>query len=120
MVTPLLSLDTNHRIEAYFNAHWLHQQLALYNAEYVMRFADRLYKRFFNDGVLTPGGVRAGTTSAAQLDPAIIAESARWGDSVATPRPRRMAHRCRRDSTFHHKPRQHGAHPGKGHRLRQQ
>ena len=37
----------------YFNPQWLHQQLAA-NAEYKMRFADHVYKHFFNDGVMTP------------------------------------------------------------------
>ncbi|MDZ7371904.1 MAG: CotH kinase family protein, partial [candidate division KSB1 bacterium] len=37
----------------HFNPQWLHQQLTA-NAEYRLRFADRVYKHFFNDGPLTP------------------------------------------------------------------
>ena len=68
----------------YFNPQWLHQQLAA-NAEYRMRFADHVYKRFFNDGVMTPGAA-AGLLSARRdtIDLAVIAESARWGDAKVT------------------------------------
>jgi hypothetical protein len=68
----------------YFNPQWLHQQLAA-NAEYRMRFADHVYKHFFNDGVMTPQ-VAAGLLSARKdtIDLAIIAESARWGDAKVT------------------------------------
>ncbi len=47
-----------------------------------MRFADRVYRYFFNDGLLTASmsqnRIRA---RAEQIELAIIAESARWGDS---------------------------------------
>ena len=51
------------------------------NAEYRMRFADRLQKHFFNGGALTPEATKARWMKFANvLDRAIIAESARWGN----------------------------------------
>ncbi len=73
----------------HFNPQWLHDQL-MANAEYRTRFADHVYKHFFNDGVMTPEGA-AGLLSARKdtIDLAVIAESARWGDTkVAKPRTR--------------------------------
>ena len=50
-------------------------------AEYRLRFADRLQKFFFNDGALTPAAnIARYEALAAEIDQAIIAESARWGD----------------------------------------
>ncbi len=50
--------------------------------EYRMRFADRVYKHFFNDGVLTPKACTDRFMARVhQVEMAIIAESARWGDS---------------------------------------
>ena len=73
----------------YFNPQWLHQQLAT-NAEYKMRFADHVYRHFFNDGPMTPQATaRLLTARRDTIDVAIIAESARWGDAkVAKPRTR--------------------------------
>ena len=71
----------------YFNPQWLHQQL-MSHPEYKMRFADHVYRHFFNDGVMTPTAVaRLATARKDSIDLAIIAESARWGDTkVAKPR----------------------------------
>ncbi|MHC4744461.1 MAG: CotH kinase family protein, partial [Planctomycetota bacterium] len=64
----------------YFNPHWLHEQLANDNIDYRMKFADHVYKHYFNDGLLTVENARAAIQRrAAQIDMAIIAESARWG-----------------------------------------
>ncbi len=73
----------------HFNPQWLHQQLAA-NAEYKMRFADRVYECFFNDGAMTAESVtRLLLARKDTIDLAIIAESARWGDTkVAKPRTR--------------------------------
>ena len=70
-----------------FNPQWLHQQLTN-NPDYLVRFADRVYENFFNDGPLTPDAVTARLqTRRDQIEKAIIAESARWGDSkVSSPR----------------------------------
>ena len=63
------------------NPHWLHQNLVS-NPDYVMRFADRVQKHFFNGGALTPEACRKRLVERKQqIETAIIAESARWGDS---------------------------------------
>ncbi|MBN1482343.1 CotH kinase family protein [candidate division KSB1 bacterium] len=66
--------------QEHFNPQWLHQQLTE-NAEYRLLFADRVYRHFYDDGALTP---EANTDRLIfrkdQIDNAIIAESARWGD----------------------------------------
>jgi len=70
-----------------FNPQWLHQRLVAH-AEYRMRFADRAYEHFFNDGVLTPeAAVNLLWSRKGTIDLAIIAESARWGDAKVS-RPR--------------------------------
>jgi hypothetical protein len=64
-----------------FNPQWLHQQLAAHS-EYRLRMGDRAHKYFFNDGVLTQGqSTERLLKRAEQIEMAIIAESARWGDS---------------------------------------
>ncbi|MEP0841744.1 MAG: lamin tail domain-containing protein, partial [Phycisphaerae bacterium] len=69
-----------------FNPQYLHQKLAD-NAEYRLRFADHVHKHFFNNGVLTPqAATQRFLARTNQIQMAIIAESARWGDSkVSTP-----------------------------------
>jgi hypothetical protein len=85
MVNPLLSSDSRTFIEDSFNAHWLHERLTAH-PEYVMAFADRFYKHCFNDGVLTVENALARLDfRAQQIDKAIIAESARWGDQSIHP-----------------------------------
>ena len=57
------------------------QSRLLMNAEYRLRFADRIQKHMFNGGVLTPGmTVPLYQTLANLIEPALVAESARWGD----------------------------------------
>jgi len=69
----------------YFNPQWLHQELAG-NAEYRLAFADRVHKHFFNDGCLTPGKAEEQFLKRKnEINMAIIAESARWGDSKIHP-----------------------------------
>ncbi|MBN1895281.1 CotH kinase family protein, partial [bacterium] len=64
-----------------FNPQWLHQELCEH-PEYRLRFADRVYKHFFNGGALTEEANTARVYARReQIDQAIIAESARWGDS---------------------------------------
>lgn len=84
MVTPLTTGGAQFQ---YFNPHWMHEQLAASNSAYRQRFADRVYKHLFNDGILTPQRAKALIDArTAQFDRAIVAESARWGDSKrATP-----------------------------------
>lgn len=79
MVSPLTSGGA---FESFFNPHWMHEQLAQSNTEYRTQFMDRVYETLFNDGVLSPGQANALIDSrASEIDMAIIAESARWGDS---------------------------------------
>jgi hypothetical protein len=65
----------------HFNPAWLHLRLTE-NPEYLMEFADRVNKYLFNGGVLAEAAnVNRWMARADQIDLAIIAESARWGDS---------------------------------------
>ena len=58
----------------------LHQDLSA-NAEYRMRFADRVHRHLFNDGALSPAIAGALWRARSDLmDQAVVAESARWGD----------------------------------------
>ena len=69
----------------YFNPQWLHHKLTT-NAEYRMRFADRASLHLSNDGIFTPERARKSFDArAAEIDMAIIAESARWGDTKGSP-----------------------------------
>ncbi|MBN2009822.1 CotH kinase family protein [candidate division KSB1 bacterium] len=68
-----------------FHAQWLHFKLSD-NAEYRLRFADHVYRHFFNHGVVTPEKATALFMSRAkEIEMAIIAESARWGDTYHNP-----------------------------------
>jgi hypothetical protein len=59
----------------------LHNKLKA-NAEYRMHFADLVHKFFFNNGVLTyPNTADMLRARMAQIDRAIVGESARWGDT---------------------------------------
>jgi hypothetical protein len=58
----------------------LYQQLRQ-NAEFRIRYADHLHRHFFNGGALTPqAAADCWKMISSQIDLAIIAESARWGD----------------------------------------
>jgi hypothetical protein len=82
MVTPFTYAGAQLR---YFNPHWLHEQLITSNADYRMHFADHVYKHFFNNGLLTPSVSQALIRGRAdEIDMAIIAESARWGDVISS------------------------------------
>jgi len=68
-----------------FAPHWLHEQLVK-NPEYVRRFSDRMYEVFYNGGELDYANSLARVnTRADQVAEAMIAESARWGDTKANP-----------------------------------
>jgi hypothetical protein len=63
------------------NPQWIHQKLSE-NKKYRLRFADRVQKYFYNDGALTYGNnVKRLIARKNEIEYAIIAESARWGDS---------------------------------------
>lgn len=69
----------------YFNPQYLHQDL-LASAEYRQRFADRVQKHFFNGGVMTSSNnIARYTARMLQVEPAVYAESARWGDAQIDP-----------------------------------
>ena len=71
-----------------FNPQWLHQQL-MANAEYRIKFADRVQETFFNDGPLTTDNMLARwDLLKSQIDQAIIGEAARWGDAQSPNDPR--------------------------------
>ncbi len=71
--------------QEHFNPQWLHQQLTA-NAEYRLRFADRVYRHFFITKVLSPqANIDRLMKRKNQIDNAIIAESARWGDVLREP-----------------------------------
>jgi len=68
-----------------FAPHWLHEQL-VDNSDYVRRFADRLYAALYNDGPMAYENSLAQINyRAAQVDQAMVAESARWGDTKSNP-----------------------------------
>jgi hypothetical protein len=79
-----LFASTTVAIGALFNQSnplWMHTHL-MAHPEYRLRFADRVYRYFFNDGVLTPKACTDRFSARMhQIETAIIAESARWGDS---------------------------------------
>ena len=65
-----------------FNGHYLHEQLAESNSDYRQRFIDRLTGYLQPGGLLSPENVRSMLqTRADEINLAMIAESARWGDS---------------------------------------
>ncbi len=79
MVSPLTNGGSQFR---YFNPHWMHERLAQSNTEYRTRFADEVYRQFHHDGVLTDANAqRLLDSRAAEINLAMIAESARWGDA---------------------------------------
>ncbi|MDT8302279.1 MAG: lamin tail domain-containing protein, partial [Sedimentisphaerales bacterium] len=69
----------------HFNPAWLHLRLTDH-PEYLTKFADRVNKYFFNEGILTAEqNIQRWIDRAEQIDLAIIAESARWGDAKTHP-----------------------------------
>jgi hypothetical protein len=71
----------------HINPHWLHYRFTA-NSEYKMHFADHVHRYLYNNAVLTPTGATSLLKSRKeQIEFAIIAESARWGDAkYSTPR----------------------------------
>ena len=67
------------------NPQWVFKQLTS-NSEFRLKVADRIHKYFFNSGLLTPEQNRARLLRRkAQIDRAVVAESARWGDAKRSP-----------------------------------
>ena len=68
-----------------FHPQWIHYKLSA-NDNYRQRFTDRAYQLLANDGVFSPGKVRERLMQRInEIDTAIIAESARWGDTKNDP-----------------------------------
>ncbi|MFC1633767.1 FN3 associated domain-containing protein [Planctomycetota bacterium] len=68
-----------------FNPAWLHLRLTAH-PEYLMQFADRVNAYFWNGGLLTAApNIERWMARANQINLAIIAESARWGDAQRHP-----------------------------------
>lgn len=68
-----------------FNPQWLHFKMSK-NPEYKLRFMDRAFQQLNKGGFLTPEyTANLFKSRAAEIDQAIIAESARWGDSKTSP-----------------------------------
>ena len=64
-----------------FNPQYLHQEL-MANVEYRNAFADRVQEIYFNDGPLSTDNLLARFDAlVAEIDEAVVAESARWGDA---------------------------------------
>lgn len=67
-----------------FHPQWLHYKLSS-NTEYRIRFADHVYKHFFNQGCMTPQKATSLFLSRTkEIETAIIGESARWGNTTKT------------------------------------
>jgi len=67
---------------------WIHDRL-MANDEYKLRFADHIHKHFFNGGILTSAAcTNTFLARAAEIEQAVIAESARWGDYHSPSSPR--------------------------------
>ena len=70
-----------------FHPQWLHFRLSA-NPEYRIRFADRAWDHFSRQGVFSPdSALKRLNRRIREVDPAVIAESARWGDSKRTGAP---------------------------------
>jgi hypothetical protein len=77
-------VDANQDNFNFSNPQWIHQDL-MASAEYRRRFADRVQKHFFNGGALSLEKIQARWSAlAAEVQLAILGESARWGDSRRT------------------------------------
>ena len=70
----------------YSNPQFIFQLLSS-SPEFRLRVADRVHKHFFNDGMLAPARARElFMARVAEIDRAVVGESARWGDAKrATP-----------------------------------
>ncbi|MFN0125948.1 MAG: FN3 associated domain-containing protein [Verrucomicrobiales bacterium] len=67
------------------NPAYLHNRMRR-NPDYRRYFGDRVHKYFFNDGAYTPAQMKQFYLDrAAQIDKAVVAESARWGDAKREP-----------------------------------
>jgi len=71
----------NHTVYEYFNPHFLHQDL-IFSSAYVNQFANRALTHLTDGGAMTPeASIARMTARMNEVEPAIIAEAARWGDA---------------------------------------
>jgi hypothetical protein len=69
----------------YSNPQYIFQQLTAH-PEFQLRIADRIHRYYFNNGLLTPASaIERFRKRMAQLDRAVVGESARWGDAKTEP-----------------------------------
>ena len=69
----------------YFNPQYLWQRLQA-NEEFTLLIGDRIHRHLFNDGALTTEkATELFLRRKDQIDRAVVAESARWGDSARAP-----------------------------------
>ena len=67
------------------NPQYIFQQLVANSTDFRTLFSDRVYKHMANNGPLTPAGATAlFDARKAEIDRAVVGESARWGDSKVT------------------------------------
>ena len=79
-IAGALNINITGRNNRNNRASGIHQDLTK-NAEYRLRFADRAHTALFNNGPLSPtGATTIWRRRSDQMDDAIVAESARWGD----------------------------------------
>ena len=82
------SLASSFSQQDYLTPWWIHLQL-MNNDEYALKFADHIHKHFYNGGVLTAtAAYDRMTTRRDEIYAAVVAESARWGDSAGSVRTR--------------------------------
>jgi hypothetical protein len=81
----------NQSVYAQFNPQYLHQDL-LSHPEYRQRVIEKVQEYFFNGGPMTPAASIARMQERIpQVEAAIIAEAARWGDAQSPTSPRTKA-----------------------------
>jgi hypothetical protein len=81
--------DANYNNSAVANANTpaeFYDHLRRNNAEFRLRFADQVHRHFFNGGLCTTNAARERYMARIrEIDPAIVLESARWGDNAGNP-----------------------------------
>ncbi len=79
-----ITLKSSLATQANCNPWWIHKKL-MSNNEYLLLFADHVHKYFFNGGALIAAtSTERWLARAYEIETAIIAESARWGDASST------------------------------------
>jgi len=80
-----ITVANNRWREHFFNPGWLHQVLLVTRAEYRILMRDRVHLLLSDSGALdTANSTARWAARQAEVDPLVIAEAARWGDSSGT------------------------------------